>query len=88
LTNTIKNLCHDVTGPETLEYVISLFNKAVSEVVDLGCGKYSSTAKCQALLPESVQVYHDLVTPESKVTPQRTSFLVPLIRITKDLDSH
>lgn len=40
LRKTVSNMCDAITGPSTTEYVIGMFNRVVSEAIDLGCGKY------------------------------------------------
>lgn len=109
IKQTVSDLCSNTTGPETLDYVVGLFNKVVSEVssvlnccgvitkcmcvnstnvqaIDLGCGKYNSVHACRRMLPQGVTDLENLVTPASKVKPQKETFLIPLIDITRSLD--
>lgn len=81
---TVSELCMKTTGPETLDYVVGLFNRVVSEAIDLGCGKYNSVQQCRKMMPDGVDVLEQLVKPP--IRPQNGTFLVPLIEITRALD--
>lgn len=82
----VTDLCSDVTGTATKDYLMKLMEKAVSDAIDLACGKYSSMDVCNKEIPEGMQTLTDIIDDRNFVS-QNTSFFVPLIQITKDLDS-
>jgi len=70
---------------ETKEWLIKMMERAVNDAVDLACGKYSSIQVCRKEIPEGMETLERIIQDQYFV-PQNSSFFVPLMAITEDLD--
>lgn len=83
----VRNMCESVTGSKTLEYINRLFNQAIGEAVDLGCGnKFGTESSCKQAIGASEWNKLQDVISDNNYREQATSFLVPVIGITQQLD--
>lgn len=79
----VDNLCRDRTGNETGQFFMDFMKSAATDVLELGCRKYSSTQACDKNLPEAMGVFNQLISghiPAQKYTP-----ILPLIEIARRL---
>jgi hypothetical protein len=87
----VDNMCLNVTGAETSEFVINIIKAAVTDALDLGCGQYGSYKKCTENLPEGVQIYTQIFQQNaymnSTLDVPTFSPVIPMIAIAKRLDS-
>lgn len=83
----LHRLCDPITGPETAEWTMNLVRTITYDMIDLGCGKYSSTQACLTHQPQAMRVFTDMSTPRSKIKPQPYTPIVPALAIIKRLDS-
>ena len=81
----LHNYCDDVTGPQTAKFVMDLTKSFTYDLIDIGCGKYTTTAQCKQSLPEAMKVYEEL-GDISKVVAKDYSPVVPAIKIVKRMD--
>lgn len=82
----LHTYCDKLTGPDTVDYVLGLIKTMTSDMIELGCGKYSSVVNCNLHLPAAMKIYVELVTPMEKVPRRTYSPVVPSVRILKRLD--
>lgn len=86
---TVSQMCGSLSGGDkTVEYVNKLYNQAVGEAVDIGCGnKYGSEAACRSIIGDRGWESLSDVISDANYQEQETSFLVPVVGITRELDS-
>jgi len=82
----LHNYCDAVTGPDTPKFVMDLLKSFTYDLIDIGCGKYTTTEQCNTLLPEAMRVYEEL-GDVTKVVPKDYSPVVPAIGIIKRMDT-
>ena len=66
------------TSPETISFFKGLIKKVVGDILEMGCGRFSSLEYCDSNLMEGMAQIRSLVTREDIETP-KTSFIVPLM---------
>jgi hypothetical protein len=92
MERTVNQMCDAAAGKEgpskTVQYVNRLFNQAVGEAVDLGCGsKYGTEVACRSQISDAGWTALKDVISDDNYSEQETSFLIPVVGITKELDS-
>lgn len=94
MDRTVNQMCDAVShrsgtsSAKTVDYVNRLFNQAVGEAVDIGCGnKYGTEEACRSQIGDKGWNALKDVISDANYQEQETSFLVPVVGITKELDS-
>lgn len=77
----LDGLCWNRTGNQTGEFVMNFMRSAASDLLDMGCRRYSSMDMCNKNLPEAMAVYNELTA--SDVPPQKYSPIIPLVEISR-----
>ena len=88
MDSAVKRMCSGRTGSATIDYVNRMYAQVAGEAIDIGCGnKYGSEESCvREIGANGWQALKDVIS-DANYRPQETSFLVPLVGITRDLDS-
>lgn len=82
----LHNYCDNVTGPETVEYIMGMVKATSADMIDLGCGKYSSVANCKVNLKQGMKLMEEMATPRSKIRNYGYSPVVPSVKVLQRLD--
>jgi hypothetical protein len=77
----VDQLCWNRTGNQTGEFVMNFMKAAASDLLDIGCRRYSSMDHCNQNLPEAMRIYQDLTA--SEVAVQKYSPIIPLVEISR-----
>lgn len=77
----MDELCWNRTGNQTGEFVMNFMKSAASDLLDIGCRRFSSMDQCNHNLPEAMRVFQDLAS--SEVTMQKYSPIIPLVEISR-----
>ncbi|KAI1306056.1 hypothetical protein HDE_01241 [Halotydeus destructor] len=73
--------------PKAVEFFVSIVKSVATDLVDIGCGKFSTPDSCYRLLPETMAVFDRIVRPENlKLSPGYTP-MIPLVKLMRKLDS-
>lgn len=81
----INDICIQKTGNLTGDFAMGFLKSAASDLIDIGCFKYSSIDLCNQNLPEAMITFNQLTSgnvPEQKYSP-----VIPLIEIARRLSS-
>lgn len=81
----INAICTQKTGNFTGEFAMGFLKAAASDLIDIGCRRYSSVELCNHNLPQAMATFTQLVSgniPEQKYSP-----VIPLIEIARRLSS-
>ena len=93
MDRTVNQMCDSTasqtgSSAKTVDYVNRLFNQAVGEAVDIGCGnKYGTEEACRQQIGHDGWTALKDVISDANYQEQETSFLVPVVGITMELDS-
>ena len=81
----LNQLCSSRTGNATGEFVMDFMKSAASDLLDIGCRRYSSVESCRKNLPEAMKVFDDLSAAD--IPPQKYSPIIPLVEITRRMSA-
>jgi hypothetical protein len=82
MQQVINKICTDVTGETTSEFMVTFIQSMTGDLLTMTCKKYSPVKNCDKLLPESVDVFHEIFShPASKVPEQKYTFLTHLMHV-------
>lgn len=81
----INQVCKQKTANNTGEFAMGFLHAAASDLIDIGCRKYSSVELCHENLPEAMVTFTQLTS--GPVPEQRYSPVIPLIEISRRLAS-
>ncbi|KAI1306058.1 hypothetical protein HDE_01243 [Halotydeus destructor] len=79
----LYNLCPQ---PKTVDFFLNIVKSVATDLVDIGCGQYSTPTSCRKHLPEAMAVFDKLSDP-TKLRSPGYSPVIPLVSIMKKLDA-
>ena len=83
---SVDDFCKDRTGNETGDFFMNFMKSAATDLLEIGCRKYSSTQVCNQNLPEAMTVFQELLSGD--IPHQKYSPIIPLVEIARRLADH
>lgn len=73
------------TPKETIDFFQSLIRRTVGDIVDIGCGKYSTLKYCESNLVTGMAAMRNYANDPQRQLPV-TSFMTPLMNFAQKID--
>lgn len=83
----LHSYCDSVTGPETVDYILGMVKATSADMIDMGCGRYSSVKNCKTHFSDGMKIMDEMITPKSKIKKMEYSPVVPSVRVLQRLDT-